>query len=45
MSWDGDLPGHHRFYSTDPVGNRIEFLEPIAVGPEAEARRPAADHT
>ena len=29
VTWDHDLPGHHRFYSTDPVGNRIEFLEPI----------------
>ncbi|MFK4066117.1 VOC family protein [Streptomyces sp. NPDC029674] len=26
--WDDDLPGHHRFYSEDPVGNRLEFLEP-----------------
>lgn len=26
--WDDDLPGHRRFYSTDPVGNRLEFLEP-----------------
>ncbi|MGW7319091.1 VOC family protein [Streptomyces sp. NPDC054854] len=25
--WDGDLPGHKRFYSEDPVGNRLEFLE------------------
>ncbi|KIF69531.1 glyoxalase [Streptomyces sp. AcH 505] len=29
VSWDGDLPGHRRFYSFDPVGNRLEFLEPI----------------
>jgi hypothetical protein len=27
--WDGDLPGHRRFYSEDPVGNRLEFLEPV----------------
>ena len=27
--WDGDLPGHRRFYSADPVGNRLEFLEPV----------------
>ncbi len=27
--WDDDLPGHRRFYSTDPVGNRLEFLEPV----------------
>ncbi|MCF3121901.1 glyoxalase [Streptomyces arenae] len=26
--WDDDLPGHRRFYSQDPVGNRLEFLEP-----------------
>lgn len=25
--WDENLPGHRRFYSEDPVGNRIEFLE------------------
>ncbi|GGJ23886.1 VOC family protein [Streptomyces brasiliensis] len=28
VTWDHDLPGHRRFYSTDPVGNRLEFLEP-----------------
>ena len=33
VTWDYDLPGHHRYYSHDPVGNRIEFLEPIAVRP------------
>ncbi|MCM2419785.1 VOC family protein [Streptomyces sp. RKAG293] len=26
--WDDDLPGHRRFYSDDPFGNRLEFLEP-----------------
>ncbi|MGW7370176.1 VOC family protein [Streptomyces sp. NPDC054841] len=26
--WDHDLPGHRRFFSEDPVGNRLEFLEP-----------------
>lgn len=26
--WDADLPDHQRFYSEDPVGNRLEFLEP-----------------
>ncbi|MDA8330977.1 MAG: glyoxalase [Candidatus Dormibacteraeota bacterium] len=25
--WDGDFPGHRRFYSEDPFGNRLEFLE------------------
>ncbi|MFG2997662.1 VOC family protein [Streptomyces sp. NPDC048340] len=29
--WDDNLPGHRRFYSEDPVGNRLEFLEPHAV--------------
>ncbi|MGX9872654.1 VOC family protein [Streptomyces cellulosae] len=29
VTWDGLLPGHRRFYSEDPVGNRLEFLEPV----------------
>ncbi|MFE4957387.1 VOC family protein [Streptomyces sp. NPDC056653] len=29
VQWDGDLPGHRRFFSHDPVGNRLEFLEPV----------------
>ena len=29
ITWDGDLPGDRRFYSHDPVGNRLEFLEPF----------------
>ncbi|WP_164551762.1 VOC family protein [Streptomyces sp. WAC 01529] len=28
VTWDEHLPGHRRFYSQDPVGNRLEFLEP-----------------
>ncbi|MEW2620660.1 glyoxalase [Streptomyces sp. NPDC048106] len=28
VTWDDNLPGHLRFYSQDPVGNRLEFLEP-----------------
>ncbi|MER6421819.1 VOC family protein [Streptomyces sp. NPDC001137] len=28
VEWDDNLPGHRRFYSEDPVGNRLEFLEP-----------------
>ncbi|MFF1561104.1 VOC family protein [Streptomyces sp. NPDC058279] len=28
VHWDTELPGHRRFYSHDPVGNRLEFLEP-----------------
>ncbi|GAA1349237.1 VOC family protein [Streptomyces beijiangensis] len=36
VEWDGDLPGHRRFYSWDPVGNRLEFLEPVpAALPES----------
>lgn len=26
--WDDNLPGHDRFHSEDPVGNRLEFLQP-----------------
>ncbi|MEU0524381.1 VOC family protein [Streptomyces niveus] len=29
VNWDDGLPGHRRFYSEDPVGNRLEFLEPM----------------
>ncbi|MGW7079583.1 glyoxalase [Streptomyces sp. NPDC054866] len=29
VTWDHALPGHRRFYATDPVGNRLEFLEPV----------------
>ncbi|MBC7270007.1 MAG: glyoxalase [Streptomyces sp.] len=29
VTWDDDLPGHRRCYSRDPVGNRLEFLEPV----------------
>jgi hypothetical protein len=31
VTWDDDLPGHRRFSSEDPVGNRLEFLEPVAA--------------
>lgn len=27
VAWDDDFPGHDRFYSADPFGNRLEFLE------------------
>lgn len=33
--WDDDLPGHRRFSSQDPVGNRLEFLEPDGPQPRA----------
>jgi hypothetical protein len=29
VTWDTDLPGHRRFCSWDPAGNRLEFLEPV----------------
>ncbi|CAM5742577.1 hypothetical protein [Streptomyces afghaniensis 772] [Streptomyces afghaniensis] len=29
VTWDSALPGYKRFYSQDPVGNRLEFLEPL----------------
>ncbi len=28
VTWDDEFPGHDRFYSADPFGNRLEFLEP-----------------
>ncbi|MFJ9927371.1 hypothetical protein SAMN04490357_3490 [Streptomyces misionensis] len=28
VTWDDGLPGHRRFSSRDPVGNRLEFLQP-----------------
>ncbi|MFJ9819860.1 VOC family protein [Streptomyces sp. NPDC101151] len=29
VTWDDSLPGHRRFYSEDPVGNRLEFLDTV----------------
>ncbi|WP_405660628.1 glyoxalase [Streptomyces sp. NBC_00079] len=37
VTWDDNLPGHRRFYSDDPIGNRLEFLEP-GGGTEAGLR-------
>ena len=31
--WYGDLPGHRRCYVADPVGNRLELLEPLGRPP------------
>ena len=31
---DDLFPGYRRVYSSDPFGNRLEFLEPSADGPE-----------
>jgi catechol 2,3-dioxygenase-like lactoylglutathione lyase family enzyme len=27
VTWDDEFPGHDRFYSADPFGNRLEFLQ------------------
>ncbi|MDP9395029.1 MAG: glyoxalase [Actinomycetota bacterium] len=35
VRWDGEFPGHRRFYSEDPHGNRLEFLSPVERGPDA----------
>lgn len=29
VRWDGELVPRRRFYSEDPFGNRLEFLEPV----------------
>ncbi|GAA4225614.1 catechol 2,3-dioxygenase-like lactoylglutathione lyase family enzyme [Streptosporangium album] len=29
VAFDDDFPGMRRFYSEDPHGNRLEFLEPL----------------
>jgi hypothetical protein len=29
--WDNGFPGYDRFYAADPVGNRLEFMEPQAT--------------
>jgi len=35
VAWDDELPGHRRFFSYDPVGNRLEFLERVRpCGPD-----------
>lgn len=28
--WDDNFPGMRRFYAFDPLGNRLEFLEPLS---------------
>lgn len=33
VSWDGEFPGHDRFYASDPFGNRLEFLQPCTPAP------------
>lgn len=29
VSWDDNFPGFRRCYVSDPVGNRVEFMQPI----------------
>jgi len=31
VKWDDDLPGYRRFYTNDPVGNRLQFIQPSPV--------------
>ena len=31
VTWDAEFPGMRRFYALDPLGNRLEFLEPEDV--------------
>jgi catechol 2,3-dioxygenase-like lactoylglutathione lyase family enzyme len=28
VRWNDDFPAYDRFYSTDPFGNRLEFMQP-----------------
>jgi catechol 2,3-dioxygenase-like lactoylglutathione lyase family enzyme len=28
IEWDHKFPGYRRFYTNDPLGNRLEFLQP-----------------
>jgi catechol 2,3-dioxygenase-like lactoylglutathione lyase family enzyme len=28
VEWDDEFPGHRRCYAHDPLGNRLEFLQP-----------------
>jgi catechol 2,3-dioxygenase-like lactoylglutathione lyase family enzyme len=32
VTWDPHFPGHRRLYVSDPVGNRLELLEPLPEG-------------
>lgn len=39
-AWDEELPGHRRCYVADPVGNRLELLEPVEPGEPGEPGEP-----
>jgi predicted enzyme related to lactoylglutathione lyase len=32
LTWDTNIPGVHRFHTSDPVGNRVEFQQVRAGG-------------
>ena len=32
VQWDPHFPGHRRLYVADPVGNRLELLQPLSEG-------------
>ncbi|NKZ08183.1 VOC family protein [Actinomadura latina] len=34
VAWDGEFPGHRRFYASDNLGNRLEFLQRDGSNPE-----------
>lgn len=35
VQWDENFPGYQRFHTSDPFGNRLEFLEPQSQSPAA----------
>lgn len=41
VTWDDRLPGYRRFFAHDPVGNRLEFLEPAPDRTAPGAPQPA----
>jgi len=30
VEWDDRFPGYRRFYAHDPLGNQLEFLQPVS---------------
>lgn len=32
VTWNDDFPGYRRFHTFDPLGNRLEFMEPVDQG-------------
>jgi hypothetical protein len=32
VQWDPEFPGHRRLYVSDPIGDRLELLEPLSAG-------------